>query len=358
METKHAAAVAYLLIGDIQEAVAAFDELPLGGRDARMWNDIAAAEYAQAGGGAASCRGLLAALVAADAALALEPAMAEARFNRALILERLGLRELAVDAWRQYLETDSASDWAAEANRHLQETSKPHQQFGDELALLYARIANEPVIAADLAQRFPQEIRTWGETEILARWAEAERTGDAVAASGHLSIAREFGDLVRARGDSLLIKAVEAIERSRGVARHALVSAHLHFCDAQRAAREMKQKEAEPLFATAASEFERGGSPVALPSYYFQATRVYEQGRVDEAARSLEKLLETAPPEFASYRAQLLWESGLCRWAERSLRRGNRVIHVGIGTVRTSERERSRVGHAQHAGGCDRDDRG
>jgi hypothetical protein len=58
------------------------------------------------------------ALTAADCAIALDGALSEARFNRALILERMGLRGEAADAWRDHLARDPSSPWAEEARRH------------------------------------------------------------------------------------------------------------------------------------------------------------------------------------------------------------------------------------------------
>ena len=54
-----------------------------------------------------------------DLALSKQPAIAEARFNRALALEKMSQREQAIEAWRKYLEFDSASRWADEARKRL-----------------------------------------------------------------------------------------------------------------------------------------------------------------------------------------------------------------------------------------------
>jgi tetratricopeptide (TPR) repeat protein len=55
-----------------------------------------------------------------DKAIELDPKLPEPRFNRALVLEEKGSREQAKQAWRQYLELDPNSKWAAEARRNLQ----------------------------------------------------------------------------------------------------------------------------------------------------------------------------------------------------------------------------------------------
>lgn len=80
--------------------------------DPRVWNDLAAGLYAATSHAEA--------LAAADRALALAPRSAEALFNRALILERLGRAVDARAAWGRYLEVDAGSPWAAEARQRME----------------------------------------------------------------------------------------------------------------------------------------------------------------------------------------------------------------------------------------------
>lgn len=120
-EAQRAAAVALMLIDRPADAVdrlqATAEQSP---GDARAWNDLAAARYASAV--QLQRPSLLPeALAAADRALRIDPKSAEALFNRALILERMGLTGEARTAWLRYLEVDSNSSWATEARGHLHE---------------------------------------------------------------------------------------------------------------------------------------------------------------------------------------------------------------------------------------------
>lgn len=54
-----------------------------------------------------------------DRALQLDPSLSEALFNRALTLQHLKLVPQAKDAWRKYLQRDSSSPWAREAEDNL-----------------------------------------------------------------------------------------------------------------------------------------------------------------------------------------------------------------------------------------------
>jgi len=116
---QHASGVAKLAIGDTQGAIAELTAATTSStRNATAWNDLAAAHYV------AAIRlsrpdELRVALDMVDRALQIDDDLAEARFNRALILEKMGRRADAENAWRQFLALDDRSGWAGEARQHL-----------------------------------------------------------------------------------------------------------------------------------------------------------------------------------------------------------------------------------------------
>ena len=55
-----------------------------------------------------------------ERSLALEPKRPEALFNRALVLDEMGLTEQAKKAWQEYLAVDPNSEWSAEARKRLE----------------------------------------------------------------------------------------------------------------------------------------------------------------------------------------------------------------------------------------------
>lgn len=85
--------------------------------EAGLWNDLSVARLA-AGTRSADIAHLLAALEAVERSLLIDSTHAAARFNRALILERLHLRQTAVDAWGRVLQTETDEGWRAEAAEH------------------------------------------------------------------------------------------------------------------------------------------------------------------------------------------------------------------------------------------------
>jgi len=121
---RHAAGVAQLLTEHRDEAIRELDAAARTSNDPRIPSDLAAALYAAAMR-ADNPSQLPRALAAADKALDLQHDLPEALFNRALILERMGRRDAAKDAWTRYLAIDGSSKWAEEARQHLSSLSQP-----------------------------------------------------------------------------------------------------------------------------------------------------------------------------------------------------------------------------------------
>jgi CHAT domain-containing protein len=319
-DAQHASGVASLLAGDPREAATTLERLAKAEPGARIWSDLAAARYAAAVE-TGDARQLAQALAAADAALRMDPRLPEARFNRALILDELGLRDQARAAWQQFLEIDSVSPWATEAESRLA-ALKPSAAFKDELERHYAGLTRDPKAAATLAARFPQDARVWGESEILDRWARSELAGDHDRAHEHLQLARFFGDaLARSRGERLLQDAVHTILSADGDSKRTLASAHIEFREAQRIYNTFRPAEAAMRFSAAADRFRSAGSPMEIAARYFAANAAYDQGHLEKARAELEALLTGANREYTAHTAQVKWELGLVyaslgRWGQ------------------------------------------
>jgi tetratricopeptide (TPR) repeat protein len=121
----HAAGVGQLLLREPASAASWLEKATALDRDnANAWSDLAAAQLARATQENRPMD-LSQALASADAALRIDPRLPEARFNRALILERMERRDDGAAAWRAYLEIDGTSPWAGEAQEHLQRVTLP-----------------------------------------------------------------------------------------------------------------------------------------------------------------------------------------------------------------------------------------
>ena len=305
----HVAGVAQLLVGHPFEAIKTLKQ----GRTAAELSDLAAAYYVVSAG-SEGVRRLTQGLTAADGALELEPRLQEARFNRALFIEQLGLREAAREAWQAYLDVDHASHWASEAGVHIKRLSKPPPQFRELLASVYAKVDDST--ARRLVIDFPQESRTWGETEILGRWGDAFIARNAAEKELHLHVARAFGRALNEHsGEPLLAEAVETIDRSAEPQRVRLAEAHSLYRRGRIEYGRQNVTAAEPLLRTAVQKFESAGSPMSLVGRYYAASALYDQNDIDHARRDLAAVHDGTPSRFIALRAQVGWATGLCHGA-------------------------------------------
>lgn len=341
---QHAAAIAHLVTGHPKEAAQMLDELVLRQPDAKRWSDLAAARYtvaAQTEDPAA----LTEALAAADSALALDPRFPEALFNRALILERFDFKPRAREAWEKYLEVDSTSEWAQEARDRLKDLAPAGLSFKDELETRYASLVRDPAAARELASRFPQEARVWGEAVVLRNWAGAVLGEDSERKpEEHLAVARAFGEQLAATSRDLSLRdAVAAVERIPAAQRASLAEAYVQFREATPRYRAGDYDRARELFASAARGFDAAGSPMAHRARYLHANTLYSRSAIEESHRQLLALLDTAPPQYFGHQAELRWQLGLTfaargQWGE------------SIESLRTSIEGFERLGEVQYAG--------
>jgi hypothetical protein len=123
----HLQGVAQLLLLRYDEAIntlsKASDTQP---GDARYPSDLAAAYLARAEY-QNRADDLARALAAVERALSVDPNLAEAWFNRALIVSKAGLDGEARRSWEAYLRRDSTSGWGAEARTRLAGLALPER---------------------------------------------------------------------------------------------------------------------------------------------------------------------------------------------------------------------------------------
>lgn len=145
-------------------------------------------------------------------ALELDNSLLEARFNLALVLEKMGLPDAAAESWRQYLQQDSTSLWANEARqnlRTLEEKQKARTQSNkspDEDFLEAYRKRDEQSAWRILSQNREVVVGKFIPTRLVnaylvyatsGRKKEAATVLDALDYAGELE-ARKSGDLYTA----------------------------------------------------------------------------------------------------------------------------------------------------------------
>ena len=172
--TQQAWAIAELLLGRHDNAVSTLEYLvQRDGGDARGWANLSAAYLARAAD-ADRPDDLPKALDAVEHALALDGRLPEARFNRGLALRALSMRDQAIEAFREYLEIDDSSGWAAEARRYVEELSGASSAAFDvpHLAMTGQETTDRLVATAPLLAR------EYLELQLLASLAEQLTTAD------------------------------------------------------------------------------------------------------------------------------------------------------------------------------------
>src|SRR5947207_4046531 len=225
-DAQHAAGVALALIEQPLDAAARLrisaERAP---DDAKLWNDVAAADYAAA---QQLQRPSLfpEALAAVDRALRADPNLPEALFNRALILERLGLPQQSREMWDRFLKIDSSSPWADEARvrqKRLRSTTSEMQFRSEQPRLERAAVSGDQQTVRALVARFPQQSRSFAEAEYLGRWGELRD-------ENALTTARSIGEAHGAMcGESLVRDAVRSIDTAGADRRVALANAHVTY---------------------------------------------------------------------------------------------------------------------------------
>lgn len=304
-DASHLNGVALLLTGKTAHALSNLEAAAASSNDPAAWNDLAVAlhEAAMRYGAAEQ---ITQALAAADRALELDPEYAEALFNRALMLQRLGFRVDALIAWKRYLDVDAGSGWAVEARAHAAALA-PQEPFQVQLDRQYDAVLRDPAVAKELTARDPGGARGACAKVVLARWGQAVLRGDEHDAERHLEVARSLAVPVTRNGDHLVERAIAAIDAAHGDARMELATAHATYFDSLAG----DPGDAEAPLRRSAVLFARNGSPMKLPALYFAANSMYVQGRHEEAAEQYESLLPDLPAsEYPAYRGLLLWSLG------------------------------------------------
>jgi CHAT domain-containing protein/TolA-binding protein len=294
------------------------------GKNARAWTDLGSAWYVEADEEERPVD-LPLALAAMDRALELNATLPEALFNRAVILERMGLRSHAASAWRDYLAIDPQSEWAGEARRRLAESSRETARVRFRAAAPAMEAAamrgDDASLRASVAA-FRQLSRAWCEVEVLGRWADAAAAGNDAEAAAQLTFARAVGGILESISQETLLRDAVAVTASaQGTSRQALIEGHQLYRQARRTFEGLRPADAEALFRRAATLLASGNSPVADVARFYMAAAIYDQQRVDEARGLLLELAERMPPGRRALDAEVSWELGLtssvqARWSE------------------------------------------
>jgi CHAT domain-containing protein len=316
---RHEAGAAYLLIDHDREAVDALESaVQQSPKDAAYWNDLAAARYTLAVREKRPHE-FPQALADADHALKIEPTLPDALFNRALIIEALGITEAARRAWQRYEAVDTSTHWSNEATNHLGRLGvvTSRDVFQRELDFASGRLRagdKAPIVA--LARNYPLEARTWSEAPLLGNWADAVRAGKTKTAAETLSVVRELGlALAEINHDESVADAVAAIDRAAAdPARFwTLAGAHAAYRDGRLLYHDGRVADAQKQLHQARDLFAGEDRPMEIAADYYLANCLYDSNEPVEASRALDELITRFDAKrYTALAAEIDWERSLC----------------------------------------------
>jgi CHAT domain-containing protein len=304
-------------VDDLQRAAAA---APC---DPDFLSDLAVA-HALRGTAAVDPRHLLRALAATDRALALAPDAPAPAFNRALLLEQLGLDDSARLAWQRYIArhdepgfTDEARNAHRRLRRRLAAAAAPHDLLqlardashgADHLAL---------ALAADSSPtRDLQRARELAFEHLLGAWGDAHRAGDLPTAERLLATTRRLGTATHeSNGDCTVSASVAHIDAAANdpTALGRLAQAHAAYAHGATLFQQLHSEEALSHFQRA-HELTAPDHPVHLWSRMGLAGVRFYRHDLDAAAAAFEDLVDaTAGGCLHALAGRAAWGLGLTR---------------------------------------------
>lgn len=234
----------------------------------------------------------------------------EARFNLALGLERLGLEQQALFAWREYLQHDTASPWAGEARQHAERLARQLQAktSATPRADIEAHLAGDRTSGDRAAgdhtaggraaleasvRAHPQVAREYLEDDLLSRWGVNWQAGDQSASDTLLTQILDLSTmLAAATGDDMAPATARALEQARRDGDDARLTAmargFVAYGDGRRRYDAEQIAEATAQFDAAAADLRRSDSPLAGWAVLHQAVMAYRASTLDASDRHVE----------------------------------------------------------------------
>ena len=313
----HASGVALLLSGLPRQAATrlarAAQSRP---HDAPLWNDLAVARMTvyNIEGDAPQ---LINALGAVDHALRIDHDLAEALFNRAAILEKLGLFEAAAEAYVAYIRVDGGSKWASDARARRRALSSVTRAdaWKSELAILRRTPPSDYATIEKIVFAFPQDARATAEVVLHEEWALATRDGHVVAATKILDLIDCVGEALVARnGDAILRDAAVATRRiSYDTTREAVANALIDYAVGRRlySAERREVARAVQHFERSADVLRRAAHPMGDVAEFYLACALFDSDRAGDSLAHLTTLASRVPQSYKSLHAFIAWELGV-----------------------------------------------
>lgn len=260
--------------------------------DPALLNDLAVV-YMEIGARDQHLKPMLQGLDAVDGALRRDSTRREARFNRALILERLYLVNGAERAWSEYVAIERDSAWKSEAALHLRLLS----HHTDTLT----------------PRQFPQQARDEF-FRVMGRWARATRNRNRAAADKQFEIARAMRDSVDALGaDRTIPLAMLGVAESRDqpARRDSLAQAFIDLSTGIALHDDAAYEDGERVLGRAERALRQLGSPAARWATYYLAAVEADRGKYTRSDERLRAIVGEATRDESAVVGKALWMRGV-----------------------------------------------
>jgi CHAT domain-containing protein len=279
---------------------------------ARILNDLAAAYLVRADAERRPID-LVLALDGFERALARNPGLAEALFNRGLVAQRLGFCALAEASWRDYVGEERRSEWAQEASSRRTSMSCYWPDWSPVTAWAAGKEEVPPEALGHFLTLSPMEVLRRTLSDLFPAWAKAYVAGDLPDAAQRLSRLRHIGEELQAHTrDETVLRSIQELEKAGATARRRLALAHRSFGEAARLQAESLYSRAQEAYRRAARLGADPAAPVVLWAQYGVFSTLVQEGNYPEARRVASKLHAsaslTALPALA---ARVAWSEGL-----------------------------------------------
>ena len=202
---------AHLVFHDADAAIARLEPLARARPTAPLLTMLSAV-YLESDRSTSSAESAARATDAAERALWIEPGQIEARFNRAVGLERLGFIAAARAAWDDYLARDRTSRWSDEARQHRRSLATDGPRWDDLLRDATGSSDAQAESRRQLAMLFADRCRRRIEDDLLREWAMATVNHEAADRSFDEATALAAA-LYDAHGDRTYLDLLERMAR-------------------------------------------------------------------------------------------------------------------------------------------------
>lgn len=311
----HVSGVVALISGKPEKAVDALERsliLTTGVRDAQAAADISTDDalltdlstaYLNRGIAKRQASDYIRALECAERAWNLRKS-AEAGWNRAASLQQLHLNDDAKEAWQAYLQSDSTSQWVAEARQRVEKTE------GSAEWKLWLRDGQRILDLSDsdaerLVLLFPLQGRKAVERKILPAWGRAVVDGDSSKAAAYLKKIEVIGAALKKQsGEAFVSEVAENLESSSG--RDDLARAVLTISEADSARDAGNGVECRAKLDSVMSTLRRYRSPLVHYARFYIAASYYVDNDFASLRREAARLPDI-PDRYKALRAQRQW---------------------------------------------------